>query len=78
MGSLGMPELLLIALVFIIIFGGGKLPQLGRGLGEGIRNFREAMREGERGSDERKDREPTAEARTEPAAEAKTQDGGKA
>ncbi len=49
MGSLGMPELLLIALVFIIIFGGGKLPQLGRGLGEGIRNFRDAMREGERG-----------------------------
>ncbi|HXY38699.1 MAG TPA: twin-arginine translocase TatA/TatE family subunit [Vicinamibacteria bacterium] len=78
MGSLGMPELLLIALVFIIIFGGGKLPQLGRGLGEGIRNFRDAMREGERGSDEKRESEPPpAEAGTEKAAETKTQDVGK-
>ncbi len=60
MGSLGMPELLLIALVFIIIFGGGKLPQLGRGLGEGIRNFRDAMREGERGGGEPQPEPPKA------------------
>ncbi len=66
MGSLGMPELLLIALVFIIIFGGGKLPQLGKGLGEGIRNFRDAMREGERGG-EKPQPEPPEHARAESA-----------
>lgn len=43
-GSLGVPELLLILLIVIIIFGAGKLPQLGRGLGEGIKNFRNALR----------------------------------
>jgi sec-independent protein translocase protein TatA len=45
-GSLGVPELLLILLLVVIIFGAGKLPQLGKGLGEGIRNFRSAMRDG--------------------------------
>lgn len=43
-GSLGLPELLLIALIVIIIFGAGKLPQLGRGLGEGIKNFKNAIK----------------------------------
>jgi sec-independent protein translocase protein TatA len=43
-GSLGVPELLLILLIVIIIFGAGKLPQLGRGLGEGIRNFRNSLK----------------------------------
>jgi sec-independent protein translocase protein TatA len=43
-GSLGIPELLLILLIVIIIFGAGKLPQLGRGLGEGIRNFRNSLK----------------------------------
>ena len=66
MGSIGMPELLLIALVVIIVFGGGKLPQLGRGLGEGIRNFREAMREGERSGAEKREPEPAAEDKAQP------------
>ncbi len=43
-GSLGLPELLLILLIVIIIFGAGKLPQLGRGIGEGIRNFRNSLK----------------------------------
>jgi sec-independent protein translocase protein TatA len=51
-GSLGVPELLLILLLVIIIFGAGKLPQLGKGLGEGIRNFKSAIRGG---SEEKKD-----------------------
>ncbi len=51
MGSLGAPELLLIALIALIVFGTGRLPDLGRGLGEGIRNFRQALREGERGDE---------------------------
>ncbi len=47
--DLGVPELLLILAIALIIFGAGKLPQLGKGLGEGIRNFRNAVKEGEKG-----------------------------
>jgi sec-independent protein translocase protein TatA len=43
-GSLGVPELLLILLIVIIIFGAGKLPQLGKGIGEGIKNFRNSLK----------------------------------
>jgi sec-independent protein translocase protein TatA len=46
-GSLGVPELLIILLIVIIIFGAGKLPQLGRGLGEGLRNFKDSVKGGE-------------------------------
>jgi sec-independent protein translocase protein TatA len=45
-GSLGLPELLLIALIIVLLFGVNKLPRLGRGLGEGIRNFKESLRTG--------------------------------
>jgi sec-independent protein translocase protein TatA len=47
MPNLGVPELLLILLIVIIIFGANKLPQLGRGIGEGLRNFKESMKTGE-------------------------------
>jgi len=47
MGSVGLPEMLLIAAVIVLIFGASKIPQLGRGLGEGIRNFRDAIRKDE-------------------------------
>jgi sec-independent protein translocase protein TatA len=50
-GSLGVPELLLILLIVIIIFGAGKLPQLGKGLGEGIRNFKDSVKSGEEPKD---------------------------
>lgn len=49
LGSLGLPELLVILLIVIVIFGAGKLPQLGKGMGEGIKNFREAMKAGAEG-----------------------------
>ena len=42
MFGLGMPELLVILVIILIIFGAGKLPQIGEGLGKGIRNFRKA------------------------------------
>jgi len=45
-GSLGLPELLIILLIVIIIFGANKLPQLGRGLGEGLRNFKDSVKTG--------------------------------
>jgi sec-independent protein translocase protein TatA len=50
-GSLGVPELLLILVIVIVIFGANKLPQLGRGIGEGIRNFRSSLKGGEHDRD---------------------------
>jgi sec-independent protein translocase protein TatA len=47
MPHLGFQELLIIFLIVLVIFGASKLPQLGRGLGEGIKNFRKGMRDGE-------------------------------
>jgi sec-independent protein translocase protein TatA len=43
-GSLGLPELLIILLIVIIIFGASKLPQLGKGLGQGLRNFKDSVK----------------------------------
>jgi len=44
MGPLGMPELLIIALIIIILFGARRIPELAKGLGEGIRNFKTGIR----------------------------------
>jgi sec-independent protein translocase protein TatA len=46
MGSLGLPEILVILLIVILIFGASRLPEIGRGIGKGIRNFKESMRDG--------------------------------
>ena len=42
-GSLGIPEILIILVIVALLFGGKKLPQLGKGLGEGITNFKNAL-----------------------------------
>jgi sec-independent protein translocase protein TatA len=44
MFGLGFPELLLILVIVIVIFGGSRIPELGKGLGEGIRNFKKGMK----------------------------------
>lgn len=41
-GGIGMPELLVVLVIVLVIFGAGKLPEIGKGLGKGIRNFRKA------------------------------------
>ncbi|MBI3767004.1 MAG: twin-arginine translocase TatA/TatE family subunit [Deltaproteobacteria bacterium] len=45
MFGMGLPELLVILVIVLIIFGAGKLPELGDNLGKGIRNFRKATSE---------------------------------
>ena len=45
METLGFPELLIILAIVVLIFGVNKIPQLGKGIGEGIRNFKSALRE---------------------------------
>jgi sec-independent protein translocase protein TatA len=47
----GIPELIVIVLIIILIFGASRLPEIGRGLGKGIRNFKDATREGARKED---------------------------
>jgi sec-independent protein translocase protein TatA len=46
-GKLGLPEILLILAVALLIFGPSKLADLGKGLGEGIKNFKAAVKDGE-------------------------------
>ena len=45
MFGIGMPELLIILLIILIIFGVGKLPEIGSALGKGIRNFKKSINE---------------------------------
>jgi len=45
MFGIGMPELIIILVIILIIFGTGKLPEIGGALGKGIRNFRKASNE---------------------------------
>ncbi|MEE8137982.1 MAG: twin-arginine translocase TatA/TatE family subunit [Thermoanaerobaculia bacterium] len=44
MGSFGLPELVIILIIVVVLFGASKLPQIGRGFGEGIRNFRKGLK----------------------------------
>lgn len=44
MFRLGVPELLVIAILVLFLFGGKKLPEMGKGIGEGIRNFKKSIK----------------------------------
>lgn len=45
MGRLGLPEMLVILAIVIIIFGANRLPQLGKGIGSAIKNFKDGMKD---------------------------------
>ena len=44
--GLGIPEVVIIVTILVLIFGANRLPELARGVGRGIRNFKDASREG--------------------------------
>lgn len=48
LGGIGIPELVLIVLALLLLFGAKRIPQIARGLGEGIRNFKGGVREPDR------------------------------
>ncbi len=48
-GGLGLSEVLVIALVVLLFFGGKKIPELMKGLGKGVRSFKDGMKEVESG-----------------------------
>ena len=56
MRSLGVPELIIILGIAVLLFGGRKIPEVAKGLGEGIRNFKNALK-----GDEKKE-EPNKQA----------------
>ncbi len=45
MGAIGLPELLIVLFIVFLIFGANRLPELGRGIGKGIRSFKDATKE---------------------------------
>ncbi len=45
MGRIGVPELLIILVIIVLIFGASRLPEIGRGIGKGIKNFKDATRD---------------------------------
>ena len=53
-GSFGLPEIVLIALVVLLLFGGKKIPELMKGLGKGVKSFKDGMN----GKEEDKDPSP--------------------
>jgi sec-independent protein translocase protein TatA len=54
MRSIGLPELLIVLGIAVLLFGGRKIPEVAKGLGEGIRNFKSALKGDDGGPDEKK------------------------
>jgi sec-independent protein translocase protein TatA len=52
--SIGFPELMVILVVAVLLFGGKKIPEVAKGLGEGIRNFKSSLKGDDKPPDEKK------------------------
>jgi len=57
MKSIGLPELIIILLVALVLFGGKKIGDIGKGLGDGIRNFKTAIKGDDEKPEEKKSEE---------------------
>ena len=53
MGRIGLPELTIILVIVVILFGASRLPQLGRGIGSAIKNFKEGIKDAQSESDDK-------------------------
>jgi len=60
MFGIGMPELIIILVIILIIFGAGKLPEIGAGMGKAIRNFKGATSDSDKKEPEKIDDKPSA------------------
>jgi sec-independent protein translocase protein TatA len=55
MGNIGVTEVLLIALVALLLFGAGRIADIGKGLGQGIKNFKQGLKEAGELDEDKKD-----------------------
>ena len=47
-GPIGLPEMLIILVIILLIFGASRLPEIGKGIGAGIKNFKASVKDGEK------------------------------
>ncbi len=65
LGIIGMQEILIIAIVVLVLFGGRKIPELMRGLGSGIKSFKEGIKDGMPDEDAKQDTQQKTEKKEE-------------
>jgi sec-independent protein translocase protein TatA len=79
LGGLGAPELIVIALIALLLFGAGRIADIGKGLGQGIKNFKQGLKEagsqdGEESEAEAKAEKKEKSEKSEKAAKAKKEE----
>lgn len=52
-GPIGLPEMLIILVIIILIFGASRLPEIGKGIGQGIKNFKSGIKDANKDDDRR-------------------------
>src|SRR5436190_2752496 len=60
MGSIGAPELIVIALIALLLFGAGRIADIGKGLGQGIKNFKQGIKEADSDEEDEDDKKAGA------------------
>ena len=58
MGSIGPGELLIIALIALLLFGAGRIADIGKGLGQGIKNFKQGLKDSEETAEKKPEAKP--------------------